>query len=178
MKINKKCPLPYDSCRLLICSAVLTSFFVEFPAIVVVHMRCSNNNHKCRGVLENNVGCWKNVVCWVPCDCCLVTTYLHAALRFATAPLCLTATAATATTAAAIAAAVTTPRLWLTLDLYCWHVIRKAIWRNSKLEISKNYVIFVYFQAAVSVLLAVSVLYDEKKQNKILHNISRFLTSR
>ena len=32
-----------------------------------------------------------------------------------------------------------------------------------KLEISKYYVIFVYFQAAVSALLAVSVLYVEKK---------------
>ena len=33
----------------------------------------------------------------------------------------------------------------------------------SKLVISKYYVIFVYFQAAVSALLAVSVLYVEKK---------------
>ena len=32
-----------------------------------------------------------------------------------------------------------------------------------KLEISKYYVIFVYFQAAVSALLAVSDLYVEKK---------------
>ena len=47
----------------------------------------------------------------------------------------------------------------------------------SKLEISKYYIIFVYFQAAVSALLAVSVLYVEKNQNKILRNISRFLTS-
>ena len=43
-----------------------------------------------------------------------------------------------------------------------------------KLEISKYYVIFVYFQAAVSALLAVSVLYIEKNQNKVLRNISRF----
>ena len=34
---------------------------------------------------------------------------------------------------------------------------------TSKVEISKYYVIFVYFQAAVSALLAVSVLYVEKK---------------
>ena len=44
----------------------------------------------------------------------------------------------------------------------------------SKLVISKYYVIFVYFQAAVSALLAVSVLYVEKNQNRILHNIPRF----
>ena len=45
-------------------------------------------------------------------------------------------------------------------------------------EFSKYYVIFIYFQAAVSALLAVSVLYVEKNQNKILRNISKFLTSR
>ena len=33
-------------------------------------------------------------------------------------------------------------------------------------EISKYYIIFIYFQAAVSALLAVSVLYVEKNQNK------------
>ena len=33
-------------------------------------------------------------------------------------------------------------------------------------EFSKYYVIFIYFQAAVSALLAVSVLYIEKNQNK------------
>ena len=47
-------------------------------------------------------------------------------------------------------------------------------------EFSKYYVIFIYFQAAVSALLAVSVLYIEKNQNKYyvifrnfekLHNI-------
>ena len=37
---------------------------------------------------------------------------------------------------------------------------------------------FVYFQAAVSALLAVSVLYVEKNQNEILRNISRFITLR
>ena len=43
-----------------------------------------------------------------------------------------------------------------------------------KLEISKYYVIFVYFQAAVSALLAVLVSYIEKNQNQILRNILRF----
>ena len=38
-------------------------------------------------------------------------------------------------------------------------------------EFSKYYIIFIYFQAAVSALLAVSVLYVEK--NKILCNISK-----
>ena len=33
-------------------------------------------------------------------------------------------------------------------------------------EFSKYYIIFIYFQAAVSALLAVSVLYVEKNQNK------------
>ena len=45
-------------------------------------------------------------------------------------------------------------------------------------KISKYYGILVYFQVAVSALLVVSVLYVEKNQNKILHNISRFLTKR
>ena len=38
-------------------------------------------------------------------------------------------------------------------------------------EFSKYYVIFIYFQAAVSALLAVSVLYIEKKSQQILHNV-------
>ena len=50
--------------------------------------------------------------------------------------------------------------LFVVFALCCWHVIRKAIWRN--LEV-RNLEIFVYFQAAVSALLAVSVLYVEKK---------------
>ena len=46
------------------------------------------------------------------------------------------------------------------------------------LEILIYYIIFVYFQAAVSSLLALSVLYVEKNQNKILRNILKFLNSR
>ena len=38
-------------------------------------------------------------------------------------------------------------------------------------RIFESYVIFIYFQAAVSALLAVSVLYIEKK---ILRNIRKF----
>ena len=58
------------------------------------------------------------------------------------------------------------------VNLCCWHVIRKVIWRN--LEILRNICLFV------SALLAVSVLYVEKKIKikYILCNISRFLTSR
>ena len=44
----------------------------------------------------------------------------------------------------------------------------------SKLEISKYYVIIVYFQAAVSALLAVSVLYFEKKLGIGCVNIRKF----
>ena len=41
-------------------------------------------------------------------------------------------------------------------------------------ELLKYYIIFIHFQAAVSALLAVSVLYVEKNRKKILHNISKF----
>ena len=40
----------------------------------------------------------------------------------------------------------------------------------TKFRISKYYVVFIYFQSAVSGLLAVSVLYIEKKSKQILHN--------
>ena len=62
------------------------------------------------------------------------------------------------------------------LILCCWHVIRKAIWYVSNFwifEFSKYYVIFIYFQAAVSALLAVSVLYVENKYY-VLFDISYF----
>jgi hypothetical protein len=53
------------------------------------------------------------------------------------------------------------------LFIRCWDVIIKLFDEISKLEILKYYVIFVYFQAAVSALLAVStavsVLYVEKR---------------
>ena len=41
-------------------------------------------------------------------------------------------------------------------------------------EFSKYYVIFIYFQAAVSALLAVSVLYVEQKSKYILRNTRKF----
>ena len=46
-------------------------------------------------------------------------------------------------------------------------------------EFSKYCVIFIYFQAAVSAMLAVSVLYIEKNQNKyqvIISKIRKFIT--
>ena len=59
--------------------------------------------------------------------------------------------------------------------IICWYYLfnvagmsyEKLFDKISKLEIPKYYVIFVYFQAAVSALLAVLVLYVEKNQNKI-----------
>ena len=47
---------------------------------------------------------------------------------------------------------------------YCsWFLIRKAIWYVSNCWTFEYYVVFIYFQAADSALLAVSVLYVEKK---------------
>ena len=43
-------------------------------------------------------------------------------------------------------------------------------------EFLKYYVIFIYFQAAVSALLAVSVLYNEKNQNKYYGIFQKFDT--
>ena len=43
--------------------------------------------------------------------------------------------------------------------VFCpWFLIRKAIWYVPNCRIYENYVILIYFQAAVSALLAVSVL--------------------
>ena len=49
------------------------------------------------------------------------------------------------------------------LHLCLKYLIRKAISNMTKFRISEYYVIFIYFQPAVSGLLAVSVLYVEKK---------------
>ena len=43
-------------------------------------------------------------------------------------------------------------------------------------EFSKYYVIFIYFQAAVSALLAVSVFYVEKNQNEYYVIFRKFFT--
>ena len=54
------------------------------------------------------------------------------------------------------------------------YLIRKNISNVTKFRISEYYEIFVHFQEAVSELLAVSVLYIEKNQNKYYILIWKF----
>ena len=63
--------------------------------------------------------------------------------------------------------------------LCCWHIIRKVIWYVTKLRIFKIFFnVCLFLSSCLCPLGFLSFVSWKKNQDKILRNISRFLTSR